>query len=66
MAWSALPIVHTLEPFWGALKFAELVEKHGATERLMIDAILVRAHRTAASLLKKGFFPAVSDAQKAD
>ena len=45
--------------------FMELVEKQGDTERLMIDATLLKAHRTAASLLKKGLFPAVSDGQKA-
>ena len=45
--------------------FMTLVEKHGPTERLMIDATHLKAHRTAASLLKKGLFPAVSDAQKA-
>ena len=46
--------------------FMELVEKQGDTERLMIDATHLKAHRTAASLLKKGLFPAVSGAQKAD
>jgi transposase len=46
--------------------FAELVEQNGPTTRLMIDATHLKAHRTAASLLKKGLFPAVSDAQRAD
>ncbi len=46
--------------------FMELVEKQGDTERLMIDATHLEAHRTAASLLKKGLFPAVSGGQKAD
>ena len=45
--------------------FAELVEQNGSTTPLMIDAAHLKAHRTAASLLKKGAFPAVSDAQKA-
>ena len=45
--------------------FMELVEKQGDTEQLMIDATHLKAHRTAASLLKKGLFPAVSDGQKA-
>lgn len=45
--------------------FMELVEKQGDTERLMIDATHLKAHRTAASLLKKGLFPAVSGGQKA-
>ena len=44
--------------------FAELVEQNGPATRLMIDATHLKAHRTAASLLKKGLFPAVSDAQK--
>ena len=45
--------------------FAELVEQNGSTERLMIDATHLKAHRTSASLPKKGLFPAVSDARKA-
>lgn len=55
--WSRLGIFNKI--------FMELVEKHGTTERLMIDATHLKAHRTAASLLKKGLFPAVSDEQKA-
>ncbi len=31
----------------------------------MIDSTYLKAHRTAASLLKKGAFPDVSDVQKA-
>jgi transposase len=45
--------------------FAELAGKEEAPERLMIDATHLKAHRTAASLLKKGMFPAVSVARKA-
>ncbi|MBQ4568001.1 MAG: transposase, partial [Desulfovibrio sp.] len=45
--------------------FAELVEQNGSTTRLMIDSTHLKAHRTAASLLKKGAFPDVSDVQKA-
>lgn len=45
--------------------FAELVEQNGSTTRLMIDSTHIKAHRTAASLLKKGGVPDVSDAQKA-
>jgi transposase len=45
--------------------FSALVEEEGPPERLMIDATHLKAHRTAASLLKKGMFPALSDAQKA-
>ena len=45
--------------------FAELARKAGKPRRLMIDATHLKAHRTAASLLKKGFFPGVSGARKA-
>ena len=45
--------------------FAELSAKGGRCERLMIDATHLKAHRTAASLLKKGLFPDVSDAPRA-
>jgi len=40
--------------------FAELAAARGKPDRLMIDATHLKAHRTAASLLKKGMFPAVS------
>jgi len=36
--------------------FAELVAKGGKPDQLMIDATHLKAHRTAASLLKKGLF----------
>lgn len=45
--------------------FAELAGKAGTPERVMIDATPLKAHRTAASLLKRGMFPAVSVARKA-
>ena len=45
--------------------FAELAGKGPKPERLMIDATHLKAHRTAASLLKKGLFPDVSGAPKA-
>jgi transposase len=45
--------------------FAELARKAGKPSRLMIDATHLKAHRTAASLLKKGLFPDVSGAPKA-
>ncbi len=45
--------------------FAELSAKGPRPERLMIDATHLKAHRTAASLLKKGFFPDVSGAPRA-
>jgi putative transposase len=40
--------------------FAELARKGAKPERIMIDATHLKAHRTAASLLKKGLFPHVS------
>jgi transposase len=43
--------------------FTELAKTAGDS-RLMIDATHLKAHRTAASLLKKGLFPAVLDAQR--
>ena len=39
--------------------FAELAAKGGKPDRLMIDATHLKAHRTAASLLKKGLYPDV-------
>ena len=45
--------------------FAALAARGGKPDQLMIDATHLKAHRTAASLLKKGLFPDVSDAPKA-
>ena len=45
--------------------FAELAAKGGKPDQLMIDATHLKAHRTAASLLKKGLYPDVSAAPKA-
>ena len=42
--------------------FAGLAAEGGTPERLMIDATHLKAHRTAASLAKKGHLPAASDA----
>ena len=39
---------------------AALSAEGGPPERLMIDSTHLKAHRTAASLLKKGLFPAAS------
>jgi putative transposase len=39
---------------------AALAAAPGAPERLMLDATHLKAHRTAASLLKGGLFPAAS------
>jgi transposase len=44
--------------------FAGLAGEGPKPERVMIDATHLKAHRTAASLLKKGMFPVVSGAQK--
>ena len=44
---------------------AELAAQGGGTDRLMIDATHLKAHRTSASLLKKGMFPAVSGEPRA-
>jgi putative transposase len=41
---------------------AELAARGKDSDRLMIDATHLKAHRTAASLLKKGLYPDVSDA----
>ena len=40
--------------------FAALSAKGGKPDPLMIDATHLKAHRTAASLLKKGLYPDVS------
>jgi len=44
---------------------AELSARGGNPDQLMIDATHLKAHRTAASLLKKGLYPDVSDAAEA-
>lgn len=46
--------------------FAALVGEDSRPERIMIDATHLKTYRTAASLLKKGMFPAVSGEPKAD
>ena len=45
--------------------FANLAGRPGKPERLIIDATHLKAHRTAASLLKKGLFPGALGARKA-
>jgi putative transposase len=45
--------------------FAGLAAKGGKPDQLMIDAAHLKAHRTAASLLKKSLFLDVSGAPKA-
>jgi len=55
--WSRLGVFNSI--------FAELARKAGNPSRLMIDATHLKAHRTAASLLKKGLFPDISGAPRA-
>ena len=55
--WSRLGIFNRI--------FAALAGKAGRPDTLMIDATHLKAHRTAASLLKKGLFPDVSGAPRA-
>ena len=45
--------------------FAALAADAGPPDRLMIDSTHLKAHRTAASPLKKGLFPAVSAGPRA-
>lgn len=45
--------------------FSGLAAGGGEPDTVMIDATHLKAHRTAASLLKKGLFPAVSGEQRA-
>lgn len=45
--------------------FSHLAAEGGPPDMLMIDATHLKAHRTACSLLKGGFFPAISGARKA-
>ena len=45
--------------------FADLAARADEPEEAMIDATHLKAHRTAASLLKGGHFPAVSDERRA-
>src|SRR3954471_2825019 len=52
--WSRLGVVDRI--------FAALSGEGPKPERIMIDSPHLKAHRTAASLLKKGLFPAVSGA----
>lgn len=45
--------------------FRALAEEGREREQLMIDSTHLKAHRTAASLAKKGMYPALSDVPKA-
>jgi transposase len=57
MRWSRLGVFDRI--------FAILAAEGPRPERIMIDSTHLKAHRTAASLLKKGFFPVASAARKA-
>jgi transposase len=57
MRWSRLGVFDRV--------FAALAGQGPKPERIMIDSTHLKAHRTAASLLKKGFFPVASGARKA-
>jgi putative transposase len=46
--------------------FAELTGRNGQPNEIMIDATHIKAHRTAASLLKKGLYPDISERPKGD
>ncbi len=45
--------------------FVDLAKGGGETAELMIAATHLKAHRTAASPLKRGLFPGISDAPRA-
>ena len=55
--WSAIGVFDRI--------FSSLAAESEATDTVMIDATHLKAHRTAASLSKKGLFPAVSDGPRA-
>lgn len=44
--------------------FLELAKGGGGSDEMMIDATHPKAHRTAASLFRKGAFPGLSAAPK--
>ncbi len=50
---------------WSRMGVFDRAGQAGAPDRLIIDSTHLKAHRTAASLLKKGLFPAVSGARRA-
>ena len=54
--WSRAGIFNTI--------FRELARQPGPRDGLMIDATYLKAHRTAASLLQKGAYPAVLAVRK--
>ena len=61
--WSRLGVFNRI---FAALSAQGAQSGGSKSDPLMIDATHLKAHRTAASLLKKGMFPDVSDEPKAD
>lgn len=57
MRWSRLGVFDKI--------FTALAQQGDRPDEIMIDSTHLKAHRTAASLLKKGMFPAVSGAPRA-
>ena len=57
MRWSRLGVFNKM--------FSALAATSDADDVLMIDATHLKAHRTAASLLKKGLFPDISEERRA-
>jgi transposase len=57
MRWSRLGVFDRI--------FTSLAGESDRPEEIMIDSTHLKAHRTAASLLKKGMFPAVSGEPRA-
>jgi transposase len=57
MRWSRLGVFNKI--------FSALAATSDADDVLMIDATHLKAHRTAASLLKKGLFPDISEERRA-
>ena len=55
--WSRMGVFHRI--------LSELAGQSGMPDRLMLDATHLKAHRTAASRLKKRLFPAASAGRKA-
>jgi hypothetical protein len=70
MGYGALKTIYNRFIRWGHLSvfnriFAKLAAKTGEPDRIMIDATLRKAHRSAASLPKEALFRDVSSAPRA-
>ena len=63
--WSRLGVFNRIFAGLAAKGGKALLSEVEGPDRLMIDATHLKAHRTAASLLKKGLFPDVSGAPRA-